>query len=280
MVRTEECLALLAPSAYLELVAAGIAGVTVRLNGCDAPEVVERQLEEANRLLAACGRTDSVEVAHETLRAPRRVVHDLHALPVPRRALLFLGTADGRPPAVERPGSERDQMLGALRSLCCGPASRRSVASPGLAEIEAPSAILSILGCTGCGVCVRACPADALRLHTAHGTADASVQHLALRQMPAACLDCGECVRACPERAITTTGRHNWAELLAGMPQFLATRDARACSRCGGALVALDTDNGLCPVCAFRRLSPFGSMIPSGAHERPRAETDGSALDE
>ncbi|MCG2803761.1 MAG: 4Fe-4S binding protein [Cellulomonas sp.] len=270
MVRASECLAALPASAYLELVAAGVAGVTVRLDGCESPAEVDGRIAEANRLLAACGRTDRVVTVGADPGTSRRAVHDPHALPVGRRSLLLLRGASVAGPVAERAGSERERMLGALRRLTTGlaPASaeaRSTGRAADLADLEAPSAVLSVVGCSGCGVCVRACPTDALRLHKSRGSADLAVEHLSLRQMPAACVDCGECLRLCPEQAITTRGRHSWAELLAGMPQFLVARDARACTRCGGALVAVDDDDSLCQVCAYRWRHPFESMIPAAA---------------
>ena len=274
VVRMDVCLAALPPSAYLELVAVGVAGVSVRLDGCGTSEEAGRQVEAANRLLAACACSDRVEVTRAAPTAPPRVVHDLHSLPVGRRSLLLLAGPGGSRQTVARSGSERERALGALRSLSSG----REPGRPGspfpaddLAVLDAPSAVLSVTGCTGCGVCVRACPTGALRLHQVQSTDDVSVHHLSLRQMPADCLDCGECERLCPELAVTVVGRHSWAELLSCMPQFLMTRDMRACARCGGALVPVDVVGGLCPVCDYRRHNPFGSVLPTAAPARPSA---------
>ena len=116
----------------------------------------------------------------------------------------------------------------------------------------------------GCVVCVRDCPSGALHLHEVQLPDNPSVHRLPLRQIPADRLDCGQRTGLCPEQAITVTGRHSWAELFRCMPQFLKTRDLRACTRCGGALVPLDTEGGH-PVCDYRRRNPFGSVVPVAA---------------
>jgi iron only hydrogenase large subunit-like protein len=45
--------------------------------------------------------------------------------------------------------------------------------------------------CTGCVVCLRACPTQAVRLRNGRAVI-----------LPEACVECGECIRACPQRAV------------------------------------------------------------------------------
>ena len=48
------------------------------------------------------------------------------------------------------------------------------------------------ISCTGCGLCVRACPADAIRGKRGH-------VHVIDQR---ACIRCGACVAACPSECI------------------------------------------------------------------------------
>ena len=279
VIQFEVCLADLPASCYLELIAGGATSVTVRLDGCAEPRAARLPIATANHLLAACGRVERVRARDTTPeRAHRRTVHGVRSLPVPRRSLLLLGGAPGRPGharAPERPPTERARVLDALRSLCAG-------GSPDdhLADVTAPSTELSVTGCTGCEVCVRACPTGALRLHQLADATDPATTILSLRQMPADCLDCGRCIDLCPQGAIAAVGQHSWADLLSWVPRVLVSRNVRTCTRCGAGFAdAKDPTSSrmpdaavgseLCPVCTYRRANPFGSMVVSAAARTP-----------
>jgi len=53
-------------------------------------------------------------------------------------------------------------------------------------------AIVDKDACTGCGVCIDECPADAMVLENELVVVDADV-----------CVDCGSCVDVCPTDALT-----------------------------------------------------------------------------
>ena len=59
--------------------------------------------------------------------------------------------------------------------------------------------------CSGCSVCVEACPYDARAIHPVRGVATVNA---------ALCQNCGACVVACPNKASQI---HNWtpAQILA-----------------------------------------------------------------
>ena len=47
--------------------------------------------------------------------------------------------------------------------------------------------------CTGCGICVKVCPNNAISIYRGKAEIDLSK-----------CDDCGECIRACPRNAISS----------------------------------------------------------------------------
>ncbi|MCC2307911.1 DUF362 domain-containing protein [Cellulomonas chengniuliangii] len=278
VVRLDACLADLPASALLELVLRGTR-VEARLEGCERPDLAARSVDDANRLLTSCARPERVALSSSRAGAGAEdPVLDVRALPLPRRALLSMsagpsGAAAARPP---RAATERERMLDALRSLTAPPPRVRPAPGSGsepparprqprqrdtLDQHPAPSAMLAASGCTGCGVCVQSCPADALRLEGS--PADDGRVRVTLRHLPASCLDCGECVARCPHGALESTGRHTWAGLLACLPQFLASEVLRECARCAEPLPS-DSTGSLCEICAFRRANPFGARLPPG----------------
>ena len=54
------------------------------------------------------------------------------------------------------------------------------------------AAVVNAEECVGCGICVDACPADALKLEDGVAVVDEGE-----------CLDCGICAGECPNDAIT-----------------------------------------------------------------------------
>ncbi len=69
--------------------------------------------------------------------------------------------------------------------------------------------------CTGCGLCSRFCPTDAL----AFSTGDGAFQ---LDFTPSACIDCGICALACPSHALHYAGAAPAAALVDGSRHLLA----------------------------------------------------------
>lgn len=122
-------------------------------------------------------------------------------------------------------------------ALTGSPFSRRALLSARGAWTELPTAALDPATCSGCGLCVGACPAGAIAATRPVPTVDAR-----------ACGACGLCVARCPEGALRLTGA-SVEQLEAQLDELvgrveavvLACRRARAQTAPGVALVELPT---------------------------------------
>ena len=218
--------------------------------------------------------------AHTTpplLRRGRPTVLVLGQVPLPRRVVLGLGGLDSTPLDLELDDAART--IAALRLLGVAPGADDAApvqgedAAPpvadGIAAAGPPSAAaaLAVDGCVACGVCVRACPHDALVLD--HDGDTSTLTHL--REDCRSELDC---LRLCPVDAISTAGALPLADVLAAPTAILAEVRTAACERCGARHPA---DEGpLCATCRFREGNAFGSSMPPGLAERLARRRDES----
>lgn len=246
VVRLDGCAADLGDDICLLLAAHGVR-VWIRVDGCSRADDTRRAVERMATLLAAAGAApDLVGVTGRKGMWPREV-RTFGSFVITRRQLFLLPQGQGTP-TPELPGTPRERAVFALRRITNG------TTPPALAGLPAPSAHLDVQGCTGCGVCVRACPEDALRL--ARGT-----DTFNLVQRVHACTDCRACVRLCPEQAIRHVGEATWGSVLEGSESVLAEGRSRVCARCGTHFMPTG-DGANCPPCAFRLANPFGSRTP------------------
>lgn len=248
------CAGALTAASYLEVVAAGAAGLGVLVSGCPALDRVEREVEAADRLLGVWPDCPMVRCEAPRQDWRRAQVHDIHRLPVSRRGLLTFALPAPRWAAGVSAG-ERARLLAVLRRLSGTgiPPALRSLAA-GAADLVAPA-------CSACGVCVRACPNGALRLDRAEA---APGGEFTLVSAVAKCDDCGRCVALCPSHTLAKRGQADWAQLLEGRLATVGAGSARRCMSCGATFV----DSGSadrCPLCAFRLANPFGSYLPASA---------------
>jgi ferredoxin len=252
VVRLPGCLAEVSDVSYVELVAAGLAKVTARTDGCPNADAVRSAVTAAGEALAltTIARSHVVECVDARFDAHRRTVHELGQLPMSRRRLLLIG-APPRAAGSERTTSGQQRLVDALRLLGATAALPAGPATPAAGR----GADLSATACTGCGVCVRVCPDDAVRLESG-----GAGRELRLLHFPARCSDCGDCVRQCPTGALTRRGSATWQQLLGERPRLLATMRVRECVRCHAPIAsAIDGDH--CPTCSFRVAHPFGSAL-------------------
>lgn len=237
------CLAEASVGLPAQLLAMGVGRVLVA--GCPV-----RPTEVADRTAAWARVLPDVRPAGtKAARGWRRgAVLALSQVPYPRRAVLGLPTHS----ALDLHLDEAARSVEALRLLRD---SGRAVVSEGDGDVadESSAVGLSAVGCTACGVCVRACPSDALRLD--HG-ADLSV----LSRQRDACIGCLECVRLCPAEALSPLGSLALEDLVARPDEILAEVATRACVRCGARHPGTSED--LCAACRYRRDNPFGSRWP------------------
>jgi ferredoxin len=268
----------------LDAVPPGALGVKVSGCSCDESLALPAQL-------LACG-IDQVQVIEcdldpeagaTQLAAWRAVLPDVtgaSALPRPRwwrrtagGPVFCLGSrafsrrsAFGLRPERDLPfdldADEESRGVAALRLLHKqGRAALQANESPAPLGATSPGAVgvaieLSARGCTACGVCVRACPHQALELATTAGISVLS-HHADL------CRGDQACVGYCPVGALSAVSALSLVDLVSRETGELARVPTLVCSRCGVRHPA--TEGQLCPACRFRSDNAFGSMIPRRA---------------
>lgn len=182
--------------------------------------------------------------------APGRFVLEVARPPVSRRGLLGLG----RTPLPEHTADDDTGRL--LESLAWA-----GLVAPA-AQSGSGGVRLGAVGCTACGVCVRACPHEALTLTVSGGVA--TLAHLRAR-----CRGERRCLDLCPERALSDGGPLDLRDAAGAVA--LATLAVRACARCGATIPA--GGEALCRVCRARRAKPLGSALPPELDRRLRRPT-------
>jgi len=141
-----------------------------------------------------------------------------------------------------------------------GPAGAAAAGTAGSQAAEPAAATRFMVdGCTACGVCVRACPHDALALE--HDGDTSTLSHLT-----ESCRSEHECVALCPVDAFTATGHHSLTSVLDEPVKVLARVRTSSCTRCGARHPG--TEGQLCPACRFRAANTFGSALPPGVAEK------------
>jgi ferredoxin len=255
-VRVPGCLANVSMVSYLELLAAGIVHVALRIDECPQAAQVQRIAAEVCQFLEASGRDATLSCATEPSGRRRRPEFDLRRLPMSRRRLLLLAV----PKAHQVPDTtapERERTVAALGKLHL----RVNHGQSALGTLPAPSADLVTSDCNGCGVCIRSCPTGALTEGRESQEAGQAFQLLFSARL---CIDCQRCVSLCPEHALSRTGTASWEQLVEErQPRLLAIAQLQRCTRCHAMFRPTDGEQ-YCSVCTFRAANPFGSRVTSG----------------
>lgn len=186
------------------------------------------------------GRLDLWETPHQGRFAGKWI--EVSQLGVSRRS--FLGLSSDCPLDLNANWQERSAQAFALLGVSEPPPD------------PPPSWTLQVSACNVCGVCVAACPHQALSLTP--DPEDANL--LTLTQDLARCEADGTCLKLCPQHALAVQGHPTWAEIHDGATRTLTAVKTKVCPSCHNRFPA--TAGELCPLCAFRQDHPFGSAMP------------------
>ncbi|WP_160149038.1 4Fe-4S dicluster domain-containing protein [Arcanobacterium ihumii] len=170
------------------------------------------------------------------------------SIPLPRRVILGFTIAEN--PPFSFVGDDVDRTIRALELLR---SQGRIGALSGL-ENKLGGARLGVTACTACGVCVRACPHDALEM-VDREKSSVLLHHVDL------CRNENRCVSLCPEQGIWVQGEVTLSDLLEDKTKKLFTVTTARCEKCGARHP--ENEGSLCKVCQFKELSPFGSITIS-----------------
>lgn len=277
VLRTQGCLTSFGPSAYLGLLAMDVERVTVRLDACaDCPAhelcgAVKENVQQAQDMLAAHDEANRLQTVEETPRRKRkRPVYDTNNPNLSRRGLFRMlsmqeqTTASDIAPRHAKqiagdagPPRERRRIRNALHHLF-GSDDVTLPSGQGFVDFDVTD------DCTACGLCAKICPNDAMRFESDDGT-------FHIHFDAAQCTDCGLCTSLCTPDALRRNEFVSWLDVAREGAKEIKSGELHECRKCHVSYSG-DYNDGLCPVCSFRRQSPFGSRLPADLKEQVRAK--------
>ncbi|MFP7696015.1 4Fe-4S dicluster domain-containing protein [Trueperella sp. LYQ143] len=171
----------------------------------------------------------------------------LGEITLPRRMILGLGLSDRSPIPIRADDATRTlAAIDVLRARGLIHSGQAMAAPLGAVDLRAQ-------GCNACGVCVQACPHEALELR--HDATGSRLVHHANR-----CRGERQCLVLCPLHALNADHALPLSDMLQREKRVLAHLETVSCQRCGARHPAYEGD--LCQICQFRSAHPFGSMWP------------------
>lgn len=182
-------------------------------------------------------------------------------VPHSRRDLFGLGRTETPLPDEDMLPQDRERL--ALSNVLKAEGLEPSV----LADVDSHGLVLRTSGCTACGVCVKACPTDALELsHLETGT-DRRITTLS--EYDSKCIGCRQCVELCPVDAFTVGGATTWQTRLGeGSRRPLETVPTMRCEKCK-TFFPMREGGTLCKTCRATRDNPFAVRWPDGVPKPP-----------
>ena len=269
-IRVRGCLAGLGPGAYLALATFGLEHIRVRTDACSGckwgtlPRQVEVQVRQAQQLLEAWGKAETLDCVSELESPVERPLWEATNPPLSRRDMFRMLAQQGKVAmarAIEneqtkpghRPGRDRLRLLGAVAHLPAPqPGYTGSIMDMDFAWVSVSET------CTACGVCAHVCPTSALQFEKNEAEKAYTLTFSARN-----CIGCEMCMHVCAPSAVSVNHTPTFAQIFGEETMTLQEGELVKCERCG-ILMAAKPNVHLCPLCEYRQTHPFGSMLPPG----------------
>ena len=238
------------PHEILETLALG--AEVIDLHGDPGP------LERLIDTLTAAG-IDRLRIGQGTVKPKESFGSD--DVPHSRRDLFGLGRSDMPLPDEEMLPEDRERL--ALSNIL----ESEGLEPSALAGVDSHGLLLRTSGCTACGVCVKACPTDALELSHLETGEDRRITTLS--EYDSKCIGCRECVNLCPVDAFEVGGAISWVTRLGESPRRpLETVPTMRCEKCK-TYFTMREGGTLCKTCKATRDNPFAIRWPEGVPKPP-----------
>ena len=182
-------------------------------------------------------------------------------VPHSRRDLFGLGRSDLPLPDEEMLPEDRERL--ALSQIL----KAADLEPSALADVDSHGLLLRTSGCTACGVCVKACPTDALEL--SHLETGENRRITTLSEYDSKCIGCRQCIDLCPVDAFEDGGFLSWETRLSESPRRpLETVPTMRCEKCK-TFFPMREGGTLCKTCSATRDNPFAIRWPEGVPKPP-----------